>query len=503
MKKIFILGIDGGTLSLIERWLEHLPSFRKFFKKATYAPLKTTIPPLSPSAWTSFMTGTHPGTHGILEFYYLDRNFKLRVATRNKRVKTIWRYLSDTGKKVVSLGVPMTYPPEPVNGIMVSSILTPSMDVDFTYPRSFKEELLKNIPDYRIVEDTKYTEREEDKEAYRDAMFRMMDARFRAALYIMERYPWDVFMVTFMGVDHAQHWFWRYMDPTHPKYVKDERFSNTIFEAYRKMDEVLGFFMENLPPEATLIIMSDHGGGPCYGSVNLNYYLMKTGFLKLKRKPITVAKEFLYIFDVTPYSIGRFLIGKGMAKRVAKIRMQGRRKLANLIGLTYRDIDWGKTKAYAFGCYGPVFINTKSRSPLGCVDEKDFEKVRREVLHALMKIEDPVKKKPLITRWWKGEELYGKKEWAPDIVIAMGDFSYTTSVFAFPSFRLFTDPLTFKSGDHTLYGVFGIMGEGIPEGKKLKEVSIVDIAPTIYRILGVQPPPWLEGKPLFQPVKVR
>ncbi len=503
MKRVFILGIDGGTLSLVESWLDCLPSFKKFFCEGTRGALETTIPPLTPSAWTSFMTGTSPRLHGVLDFYRLDENFRVRISTRNKKIKTLWRILSENRKKVISLAVPFTYPPEPVNGIMVSGFLTPSADVAFTYPPSFKEELFKNVPDYMIVENVKYTERDEDKEAFRDAIFRMMDARTKAMVYLMEKYPWDVFMVTFMGVDHAQHWFWKYMDRSHPRYKEDERFRDVILNAYQKMDEILGYLMDSLPSDTVILIMSDHGGGPCYGSVNLNYFLATRGFLKIKSSAKTGIKKLLYALGITPSFLAGIAMHLTTGKVMIKMRREGKKKLASFLGLTYQDIDPEKTLAYSFGYYGPVYINTKRRNPRGRVSDEDYQKVREDVLSSLLEIKDPLSGERLITRWWMREEIYGDNWNMPDIVLEMRNFAYTASVFAFPSRSVFLPSLTSKSGEHTVHGIFGARGEGIPEGKKLKYCSILDIAPTVLTLSGISSPPYFEGKPLFQPVKVR
>lgn len=495
MKKVFILGIDGGSLNLIESWINLLPSFKRFFHEGTRGKLETTIPPLTPSAWTSFMTGTSPKIHGVLDFYRLDENFRVRISTRNRRIKTLWRILSENRKKVISLAVPFTYPPEPVNGIMVSGFLTPSIEAEFTYPSSFKEELLRNVPEYMIIEDVKYTEN--NKEAFMDAIFRMMDARIKAMVYLMEKYPWDVFMVTFMGVDHAQHWFWKYMDPTHPRYVKEDKLSEAILKTYQKIDKVLGYLMDHLPSETTLIIMSDHGGGPCYGSVNLNYYLAKRGFLKIKKGSNTGIKKLLYALGITPSSLTGIAMHLPTGKAMIKIRGEKRTKLASFLGLTYQDIDPEHSLAYSFGYYGPIYINTRKRNPIGCVKDSDYEKIREEVLSSLLDIKDPITGERLITRWWMREEIYGENWQMPDIIIEMRKFAYTASIFAFPSMSLFLPSLTMKSGEHTLYGIFGARGDGIPEGEKLEGCTILDILPTVLSIMGITPPPYIEGKNIF------
>jgi len=501
--KVFILGIDGGTYDLIDPWVEkgYLPNFKRMREKGTKTPLITTIPPLTPSAWTSFMTGTSPAKHKVLDFYWLDENFNVRVSLRDRSVKTIWRILSEAGKKVISIAVPFTYPPEPVNGIMVSGFLSPSLDSNFTYPDSFREELLRNVPDYMISEDAKYSNREEDQEAFADSVFKVLDSEFKTMQWLLDKKDWDIFMITFIATDHSQHWFWKYMDRSHPLYTKkgEKKFGDVILKVYKKIDDVLGFLMGKLSEDTHLLIMSDHGAGAYYGSVYLNNFLRRKGFLKLKANLPNIAKQFMYLLNITPQNLAKLALSLGFGKTIAGMKSKERKQLASKLGFTYKDIDWKNTYAYSFGYYGPIYINTKERSTFGKVAKSDYEKVRREIIESLRELKDPIWKKPLITKIWKREEIYGEAPglFLPDIIISMGDFSYTSSMFAFPSNRIFSESMTYKSGDHRINGVFAIKGPGIKKDLELEQASIVDVTPTIIEIFHLPQHENFDGKVLY------
>src|SRR2546428_2883971 len=119
----------------------------------TQAVLRSTTPPMTPPAWMSISTGLSLAKHGVYDFWeyeQTDSGPRARVMTHRKGGKAIWNLLSEYGKHVVIANVPMTYPPEPINGIMLSGYMAPDMKANVTYPASFKEELLREVPDYMI-----------------------------------------------------------------------------------------------------------------------------------------------------------------------------------------------------------------------------------------------------------------------------------------------------------------------------------------------------------------
>src|SRR5438132_13025054 len=155
-----IFGVDGLTFRIISPLIERgeLPNFKKLRDEGCEAILESKYPPLTPPAWTSLSTGLKPARHGVFDFWTYDEQQekgkarKAHVLTRRRGGKAIWNILSEYDKQVLVVNVPATYPPEPVNGIMISGYMTPpNMNVDFTYPTSFKEELFHIAPSYSLI----------------------------------------------------------------------------------------------------------------------------------------------------------------------------------------------------------------------------------------------------------------------------------------------------------------------------------------------------------------
>jgi predicted AlkP superfamily phosphohydrolase/phosphomutase len=179
--------------------------------------LNSTQPPITPAAWTTFMTGKGPGRHGILDFEKYDATSHTLTfnSTYEIREKTLWQMLSEKGLRVGSVNVPMTYPPKPVNGFMISGFETPSIDAEFTYPRELKDEIFRLIPDYNYRTNwrrTAFGKRAQLAENI-DYIANSFDQGATLTTYCGERYGWDVLMVVFKLVDNLQHKAWKYLDP--------------------------------------------------------------------------------------------------------------------------------------------------------------------------------------------------------------------------------------------------------------------------------------------------
>ena len=153
-RRVFILGWDGATFDLIKPWVAkgHLPTIARLMEAGSHGPLASTQPPMTFPAWSSFMTGKNPGKHGLFDFIEPvaeGQGFRFTNAT-SRQSETLWGCLSRHGRKVGVLNVPMTYPPEPVNGYLISGLDTPDERSPFLHPQGLREELATNKIEYRI-----------------------------------------------------------------------------------------------------------------------------------------------------------------------------------------------------------------------------------------------------------------------------------------------------------------------------------------------------------------
>src|SRR5258708_11462961 len=158
---VFVIGLDGATFDLIHPFIAQgfLPNLQSLISKGSYGELSSTIPPVTASAWTSFMTGKNPGKHGLFDFMQRRKNsYDLApVSAFDRDGKAVWEIASELGKKCIVIGVPVTYPPTPLNGLMVTGMLTPRGAADYTYPPELKNEIAGAIGEYIVYSDEVYS----------------------------------------------------------------------------------------------------------------------------------------------------------------------------------------------------------------------------------------------------------------------------------------------------------------------------------------------------------
>lgn len=508
--RVLVIGIDGATFDIISPLISmgKLPNLKRIINKGTYSILNSTIPPISPCAWSSFITGKNPGKHGIYDFFYLDKNLNININFSNKRLDNeIWEILSNHGYKCIVFNVPLTYPPKKINGIMITGFTTPSLNSHFTYPKDFKNKILKAIPNFRLNERTKYSERKRDKIDYLNDILELTNIHFKTAKWLIKEFPWDFFMLVFMATDHIQHWYWKYMDEKHPDYDKNSPkiFKNAIENIYQKIDTYIGELLKGIPDNTNIIIMSDHGAGPYYKDVFINNWLIKKGYLRIRKNFKTFLKRMFLILRIDPKNLIHFILNIGLGKISTKISLKSKKRLLESFSISFEDIDWSKTKAFSFGYYAPVYINSKKRWKLGIVSEVEYGILRDRIIKELKEIKDPATNKRIISKVWTREELYfgNNVDKLPDISFSADNFAYgSSSAFPFATKKIFSKAITKKSGDHREEGILIMYGKDFKKQKKLKSAKIIDITPTILKIFGINRPKDTDGEILEKALNI-
>jgi predicted AlkP superfamily phosphohydrolase/phosphomutase len=329
--------------------------------------------------------------------------------------------------------------------------LAPNTDSDFTYPKALKTELREAVGEY-IIDVKDY--RTDDKDRLIKQIHAMLDNRFAYARYLMDNKPWDFFMMVEMGVDRLHHGLWKHIDPTHPKFEPGNPYENSLREYYRAVDDHIGELLKRVGDETAVFIVSDHGAKPMMGGVCINQWLINEGLLTVRDK------------------------------------LDGRKRIEDC------DIDWSRTKAWSSGgYYARLFLNVQGREPQGIIPPAEYEAVRDDIVRRLETMNDH-QGKPLNTKAHKPEDLYRTVNGvAPDLIIYFGDlFWRSVGSVGFDSIYTFENDTGPDEANHDYNGIFVMDDRTGRNGKEMSGLQLMDIAPTILDVLGIEPPADMQGK---------
>lgn len=443
--KVLIVGLDGANPDKFFKWVEEgkLPNIAKIYKEGSSGTLRSTTPPLTPVAMASLLTGKNPGSHGIFSFekkatFSYETHF---VNSLDIKENTLPEILSKNGKKVIMVNVPMTYPPKSVNGILISGF-PGSISSNFTFPPELREKLLST--DYKM-EAINYVKGKE-KEFLGDILS-VSDKKSKLAVQLMKENEWDLFMIFYTEDARLQHFF------------SDEE---TVLNLYKKLDKDIGELIETAGNDTKVIIFSDHGFDKVKKTFNINAWLYENDLLKIRGG--------IPLIDWIIELINKIFPIKQTVKS--------------------SEINWKSTEAYTSAFYsGNIVINLKGREPEGIVNTDKYESLKNSIIDKLKQVKDPDTGDLIIEKVLKKEEVYSGRhvDSAPDIIVLMKEYNMIGGSH--------NDALFLAPREKSIPVEDGIIMSNMK--LNLKDASIIDIMPTLLKILDIKITDEVEGKALI------
>jgi predicted AlkP superfamily phosphohydrolase/phosphomutase len=515
--KVVIIGLDAAVSTLLEPWVAEgkLPHLAALMKEGVSGTLESVIPPLTPAAWTSFMTGKNPGKHGIYNFMEHERDGYglLFTSGANRRAETLWQMANQAGLTVGVMNTPFTYPPEKLNGFQISGLDTPSSDSAFIHPPELRREIEENLGPLKL--DLRYlgfmTNFEKRAQVLEE--LKASDTQWsRVALYLLERHPQDIMMFTFMSIDTIQHYFWHYMDKNHFYHDAEgaELFQNCILQCYQRLDATVGEIVQRLGRETTVFVVSDHGQAAVSDrTLHINRILAQAGLLAYK--PVSLWKTLAQRILRPGYDFLRKNLTSAQKVAIARIFPKVRDSVDGVV-TSYSDIDWSKSQAFCHEAWATppsVSINLKGVKPAGIVEQADYEKVMAAVVKSLQAVKDPRTNQPVIRKIYRRDEVYSGPfaDRAPDLTLEWwGESPFNTK----PSLRSEANqpPLKIEEphplrmsewcGNHTLHGILIGRGPQLRSEVRCSGARLIDMAPTIMALLDLPIPEGMDGRVLSE-----
>ena len=491
-----VIGLDGAAWQLLDPLMESdaMPRLSALRERGVWGSLESTVPVYTPPAWTSALTGVNPGRHGIFGFNEGHAQRDRRELSHCGKVKaaTLWEMTKAQGARAGIYNVPLTYPPQQVDGWMVSGMMTPGYGErvrGFAQPRALEERILDKVPGYVIDLNTNYEQDWRDDSLCRRAL-ESIEQRRVVLEELLELDPPDVVFSVLEAPDRLQHVYYRYMNPSDELYESKEAraLRPAIAQCFAALDEIVGVLVDWAGSSGGVLVCSDHGFTAWKVSVHTNALLEKWGYLKLK--PGARVMQTRAARDLVP-----------LAKRFLPRRLSRQAK-----SRTFGAIDWSRTRAFAsFVPQQGIHVNLAGREPFGIVSPDELEAVKDDLVRRFAELTGPDGRGVTDEVFRREEVLDGEAlEGAPDLFPVLRDHTFELDDELFHR-EPFTDCSRLPRGVHHPDGIVLLAGAGVAGGSKVNG-SIVDVAPTLLYLAGLRVPDGLDGRVLteaFEPEHLR
>ncbi len=469
MPKIVVLGLEGLSPQLVKQWLDKLPNLKEMQQVGLWGEIESTVPPIAPPAWTCVQSGRNPGAYGFWNYSYRD-DFSysepklVNSRVRDERVDCLYKILPKMGQKVATINIPVSWPPPQIpGGYCITDSMTPSLAHGFTWPESLKDEVYNLVGEY-ILEATEASVnyRLMDKDRVLKRIYDMDTQRFTLLKHFIHEKKCDYIFTVIMGSERIPRLFYRYFDQRHRRYEPDPRYKNAVLDYYIWIDKNIGEIREILGSDTILFVLSNYSVQRLDGRINLNEWLIQEGYMTL------------YDYPSQPT------------------------ELKDL------GVDWSRTKVWATGYTGQIYLNLKGREAQGVVDPDDYDELLDELADKIWSIPDE-DGKALNTQIFKRDDIhYGSyTEYGPDLFVSFDEYHWNASEmvgYGHGKVHSFDTAKGSDDGSHGLSGYFCIAGLGVPAKGEFK-VSLLNSAPTILDVLGLEIPEDMESPSILEMAK--
>ena len=496
--RVLVVGLDGATWDVIFPLMEQgkLPNLQHLVKGGSFGYLNSTTPPMTLPSWSSMLTGCNPGKHGIFDFVHKKQNqWNLEFTNSTFReVPTIHQIISKQGGRVVSVAVPTTWPPQELNGIVISGFDSPvstGIDRTFCYPQNIYDEIHRKFGGMCFA-DFQESRIDHDWHLFaKKSLLKEIERKEKIAQWILQKERWDMFMFLFGESDTVSHHFWRFYDSKSPRFDgSSAELSTAIPDVYCALDKMLGAVIESANPEY-ICLCSDHGfGGAGTHAVYLNRYLEETGWLQYKRRAV-----FSPVLDMSKMGFSKYVPSsvQGRIYRIVPNFIINQMESSSRFG----NIKMSKTK------FVSDEMNYAATLRSNHINAEFSSEIFGQLQHDLLRWE--VDGQPVIKKIYRREDIY----WgdfvhrSPEIILELHEregYTYTMlpSIRSNQSWRLL-HPHEYSggkglgmNGTHRQHGVFLIYGGDIPS-VQIEHMDMWDIAPTLLYALDAEIPSYMDG----------
>lgn len=463
--RALIIGIDGGDFAAIDPLIERglLPNIGSLLGRGASANTMCTWPAHTAPGWSTFVSASNPGGHGIYQFFDTqDPGYGANTTTADRLGRSsVWDWLAGQGYTLGLVNIPMSHPPADLPGYQVSWPLEHT--TRYCRPRTLLGELARNGAHFQSDLATMFR----GDYGYLDEAEANVAARARSMGYLLRTHPTDLAMVVFTEVDRVGHHYWHYFDPAHPRHQTPPRNSGwdqAMRRMYEAVDEAIGELLRLVDEDTVVVLVSDHGLGVGRYALSVHRLLEDAGLLSTR-----------------------------------PCREESGRTTASWFAGADREVDFARTRVYmpVPGSYG-LNVNVRGRQRDGIVSESERGRLLDEVADLLRAVELPgggQVVRDVIPR----EVAYPgpHTESAPDVLVVPRD----ESVLLVPDLDAGLWKPSWQTGLHRYAGLWAQVSPNTRAGRLPAPISLTSAVPTLLADIGARWPATVHGTPVEAALK--
>jgi predicted AlkP superfamily phosphohydrolase/phosphomutase len=500
LSKVLFIGIDAGDKNLILQWAEagYLPNFKKLLNNSAWGVTQSPIGLYVGAIWPSFYTGVSPAKHGRYCYRQLQPNSYdvQRISPRDVKAEPFWNALSRSGKRVAVIDVPKTFPSELKDGLHIVDWGAHDPDpAGFSvWPESMAPEIQKRFGSDSMHSCNAFRTTGEEFRGFRDALIERIEKKTQLDTYILEQGNWDCFLTVFSESHCAGHQCWHLHDKHHQKYdasLVDEA-GDPLKDVYQAIDTAIGKLIETAGSDTHIVVFASHGIGPQYDAT----FMLDDILRRLEGKKPSQMKHKLAAL-VTP-------LWKLLPQRLRKLAGPLRKKARVNLGVDKVNptpIQLARRKYFSIpnnDAYGGIRINLAGREPQGIIAPgEEYDALCKSLSEDLMEFINATSGEPLVNRVLRSADLYQGENahLLPDLLVEWNRSAPVSEVYSPKTGAIHGEYKKCRTGDHKPEGLFFASGPSITPGQINEPISVMDLAPTIASLTGVELT-GVEGKPI-------
>ncbi len=508
-KPVLMIGLDAAEISLVRQWMDAgmLPNLRALRERGAFGPMRSTSRWLVGSPWQSFFTSQTPVDHGM--YHYLVWRPELMAHARPSGdwlpLRPFWRELAACGQRVIAIDVPDAYAPDDYGGIEVLGWATNDIiDPPASSPPDLLSRITRQFGAAPFDPEVTHTLTVDQLLEIRDQCVTTARLVGDLGVDLMQNHPWDLSIVCFSSAHLAGHQLWD-LNSLRGEATAEQRaeLGHALRDVYIACDAAIGRVIQQAGADASIIMFSLHGMGPNASRADVLNEML-TRILADKSSSGDAVREARFSDRL------RALIPNEIRSRI-KVRLPY--WLQDKLTLYWRTggVDWSSTRAFAvFGDLdGYIRINLRGREAQGIVAPgEEYQTLCKQIVDGLQTFVDEDSGEPLVETVSMTDEIYpsGKRrELLPDMIVhwTPGAASRHRRIVS-PRYGVILWPTPGRhpqgrGGNHRPAGFVLACGDAFEPGSSIEGADILDLAPTVYELLGQAVPTSFRGQSLLAP----